>query len=115
MFAGTSVRAPGKFTREQAAREGRDLLIADVNSACVAALTTGADEVIVRDTHHGGGNIEQQCGVVKWINGARSRHADSARVIETTTNGDIAGERNGGRDHACALRGDRNDDPRSLA
>ncbi len=44
--------------REEVAREGRDLLIADVNSACAAALAAGVDEIIVCDTHHGGGNIE---------------------------------------------------------
>lgn len=44
--------------REEVARDGRDLLIADVNSACAAALAAGVDEVIVCDTHHGGGNIE---------------------------------------------------------
>lgn len=45
-------------TREHIAEEGRQLLIADVNSAVAAALEAGADEVIVCDTHHGGGNIE---------------------------------------------------------
>jgi D-amino peptidase len=44
-------------TREHIAKEGRQLLIADVNSAAIAALEAGADEVIVCDTHHGGGNI----------------------------------------------------------
>ena len=46
-------------TREHIAEEGRQLLIADVNSAAAAALEAGADEVIVCDTHHGGGNIER--------------------------------------------------------
>lgn len=57
----------GLFTREQvwywepgvrpeAAEEGKQLLIADINSAVAAALEAGADEVIVCDTHHGGGN-----------------------------------------------------------
>jgi D-amino peptidase len=32
--------------------------MADVESACAAALAAGADEVIVCDTHHGGGNLE---------------------------------------------------------
>ena len=45
-------------TREQIAEEGRQLLIADVNSASGAALEAGVDELIVCDTHHGGGNIE---------------------------------------------------------
>ncbi len=44
-------------TRAHIAEEGRQLLIADVNSAAEAALKAGADEVIVCDTHHGGGNI----------------------------------------------------------
>jgi len=58
----------GLFTREQVwfweegvrpevADEGRRLLMADVNSATAAALEAGADQVIVCDTHHGGGNI----------------------------------------------------------
>jgi D-amino peptidase len=58
----------GLFTREQTwywepgvrphvAAEGRGLLMADVSSACQAALDAGADEVIVCDTHHGGGNL----------------------------------------------------------
>lgn len=58
----------GLFTREQAfywepgarphvAAEGRGLFMADVNSANTAALAAGADEIIVCDTHHGGGNI----------------------------------------------------------
>lgn len=42
---------------EQAAAEGRQLLIDDVNSACAAALAAGVDHIIVCDTHHGGGNI----------------------------------------------------------
>jgi D-amino peptidase len=45
-------------TREHIAEEGHQLLIADVNSAAAAALEAGADEVIVCDTHHGGGNIK---------------------------------------------------------
>jgi D-amino peptidase len=43
--------------RPHVAAEGRGLLMADVSSACAAALDAGADEVIVCDTHHGGGNI----------------------------------------------------------
>lgn len=46
---------PGVSERE--AEEGRRLLMADINSAVAAALEAGADEVIVCDTHHGGGNI----------------------------------------------------------
>jgi D-amino peptidase len=58
----------GLFTREHVwfweegvrpviAEEGRRLLMADVNSATAAALQAGADQVIVCDTHHGGGNL----------------------------------------------------------
>jgi D-amino peptidase len=43
--------------REHIAEQGRQLLVADINSAVAAALEAGADEVIVCDTHHGGGNI----------------------------------------------------------
>ena len=46
-----------KGVSPQAAEEGIKLLIADVNSAAAAALKAGADQVIVCDTHHGGGNI----------------------------------------------------------
>lgn len=37
---------------------GRDLLTADVNSAVQAALDAGVDELLVCDTHHGGGNLK---------------------------------------------------------
>ena len=58
----------GLFTKEHAwywdegvpdhiAAEGCRLITDDVNSAATAALEAGADEVIVCDTHHGGGNI----------------------------------------------------------
>ncbi len=43
--------------REHVGEEGRQLLMADMNSASAAALDAGADELIVCDTHHGGGNI----------------------------------------------------------
>jgi D-amino peptidase len=60
--------ASGIFTREQAwywengvrenvALEARKLFTADVNSATAAALEAGATELIVTDTHHGGGNL----------------------------------------------------------
>jgi D-amino peptidase len=42
---------------KEAEDEGRALLVADVNTAVGAALEAGADEVIVCDTHRGGGNI----------------------------------------------------------
>jgi D-amino peptidase len=58
----------GLFSREQVwfwedgvrpeiADEGRRLLMADVNSATAATLEAGVDQVIVCDTHHGGGNM----------------------------------------------------------
>ncbi len=43
--------------RAEIAEEGRKLLMADINSALAAALDAGVDQVIVCDTHHGGGNI----------------------------------------------------------
>lgn len=45
------------IVRPEVAAEGRDLLIADANSAAQAALDAGVDELIVCDTHHGGGNF----------------------------------------------------------
>jgi D-aminopeptidase len=85
--------------RERIAAEGRQLLIADINSAARAALEAGVDELIVCDTHHGGeniildqmfsdpaityykrideytvaGHVQQQCDVVKWILGVGLR------------------------------------------
>jgi D-amino peptidase len=58
----------GIFTREQAwywengvrphiAAEARALFTADINAASAAALAAGATELIVCDTHHGGGNF----------------------------------------------------------
>ncbi len=60
--------SPGIFTREQAwywengvreqiAAEARELFTADINAASAAALAAGATELIVCDTHHGGGNF----------------------------------------------------------
>jgi len=43
--------------RPEVGDEGRRLLMADINSAAAAALDAGVDELIVCDTHHGGGNI----------------------------------------------------------
>ncbi|NCO93950.1 MAG: hypothetical protein COZ06_18380 [Armatimonadetes bacterium CG_4_10_14_3_um_filter_66_18] len=43
--------------RPEAEEEGRRLLTADVNAAVAAALRAGADELIVCDTHCGGGNL----------------------------------------------------------
>ncbi len=44
--------------RDEDAAEGRELLMADVNSLSEAVLAAGADELIVCDTHHGGGNLD---------------------------------------------------------
>lgn len=44
--------------KEHIAEEGQKLLIDDINSAVKSALEAGANEVIVCDTHRGGGNIE---------------------------------------------------------
>lgn len=41
----------------EAYAEGRSLLIADINASVRAALEAGAHEIIVADTHSGGGNI----------------------------------------------------------
>src|ERR1700676_537074 len=60
--------ASGIFTREQAwyweqgvreqvALEARRLFTADVNSASAAAVGAGVSDLIVCDTHHGGGNL----------------------------------------------------------
>jgi len=43
--------------RKEAADLGQRLIIEDINSAAAAALEAGVDELIVCDTHHGGGNI----------------------------------------------------------
>lgn len=43
--------------REQVAAGARELFTADVNSASAAALEAGVTELIVCDTHHGGGNL----------------------------------------------------------
>lgn len=58
----------GLFKREQVwfwepdvsaedAAAGRDLLMADVDALSEAVLAAGVDELIVCDTHHGGGNL----------------------------------------------------------
>jgi len=60
--------ASGIFTREQAwwwepnvrehvAAEARGLMTADVNAGSAAALAAGVSDLIVMDTHHGGGNL----------------------------------------------------------
>src|SRR5438105_7924216 len=43
--------------REQVAAEARQLFTADVMSAAAATLAAGVSELIVCDTHHGGGNL----------------------------------------------------------
>jgi D-amino peptidase len=46
-----------KGVKPEVAEEGVKLLIADVNSAAAAALKAGVDQLIVCDTHGGGGNF----------------------------------------------------------
>jgi len=43
--------------REHIAAEARELFTADINAASTAALAAGVSELIVCDTHHGGGNF----------------------------------------------------------
>ena len=43
--------------REQVAAEARELFTADINALSAAALAAGVSELIVCDTHHGGGNL----------------------------------------------------------
>ncbi|MCJ8330431.1 MAG: M55 family metallopeptidase [Lentisphaeria bacterium] len=38
-------------------KEGRELLVADINAASITALENGVDDLIICDTHGGGGNI----------------------------------------------------------
>jgi D-amino peptidase len=63
--------ASGIFTREQAwyweqgvrenvANDARQLFTSDVNSLSAAALEAGVSDLIVCDTHHGGGNLIQE-------------------------------------------------------
>jgi D-amino peptidase len=60
--------SPGIFTREQAwywengarphiGKDACELFTADINSASAAALAAGVTDLIVCDTHHGGGNF----------------------------------------------------------
>ncbi len=46
--------------REQVGMEARELFTADINAASAAALAAGVTELIVCDTHHGGGNFIQE-------------------------------------------------------
>lgn len=57
LFAREQVWYWEEGVRPQIAQEGRDLLIADMNFASRAALDAGAGQLIICDTHHGGGNI----------------------------------------------------------
>src|SRR5262249_22115182 len=43
--------------REQVAAEARELMTADVNAGTRAAMEAGVTDLIVLDTHHGGGNL----------------------------------------------------------
>jgi D-amino peptidase len=46
--------------REQVATQARELFTAEVNAASAAALEAGVKELIVCDTHHGGGNLVRE-------------------------------------------------------
>ena len=67
--------------RERIAEEGRQLLIADMNSAAAAALEAGADELIICDTHHGGGNIR----LPEMLADPRIRYLERSRGYDGTT------------------------------
>src|SRR5215208_3640455 len=63
---------------ESTKEEGRQLLMADINSAVAAALDAGADQVIVCDTHHGGGNIR----VPEMLQDPRVTYHDHSTRVE---------------------------------
>jgi len=67
-------------TSERVAEEGRSLLMADMNAASAAALEAGADELIVCDTHHGGGNIR----VEEMLTDPRVKYLTKSRAQEGT-------------------------------
>ena len=64
--------------REQVALDARELFTADINSASAAALEAGATELIVCDTHHGGGNLIKE----KILTDARIRYLFRSVGIE---------------------------------
>jgi D-amino peptidase len=64
--------------REHVAEEGRRLLMADINSAVAAALEAGVDELIVCDTHHGGGNIR----IAEMLSDPRVTYLEKSRGIQ---------------------------------
>jgi len=70
------------MVRPQVAAEGIDLIIADANNAAQAALEAGVDELIVCDTHHGGGNFIPERMLadprITWL--FRSRGEDNGRM-----------------------------------
>jgi D-amino peptidase len=79
----------GLFTQQQAwyweagvsrqtGEEARELLMADINSAVRAALEAGVDELIVCDTHHGGGNIRLD----KMLSDPRVRYLQRSVGVE---------------------------------
>lgn len=57
LFARDQAWYKEKRLRPEVAEEGLKLLIADVNNAAEAALKAGVDQLIVCDTHGGGGNF----------------------------------------------------------
>ena len=66
--------------RKEVAEHGRELLMADVNSAVQALLEAGVDEVIVSDTHGGGGNLvlERMLADARVTYNPRSRGYDES-------------------------------------
>jgi D-amino peptidase len=84
----------GLFTREhvwfwepetspRVAEEGRRLIEADVRAAVAAALDAGVYELIVCDTHHGGGNVRPEATLadrrVKYLFKPRAQEGTKTR------------------------------------
>ena len=67
--------------RPEVYEEGRSLLIEDINRSVKAALDAGASDVIVADTHSGGGNIQLD----RMFKDARVTYREKAAV----TRGDL--------------------------
>lgn len=69
--------------KPEVAEEGIKLLIADVNNAAEAALKAGVDELIVCDTHGGGGNFRPQEMLadprITWLYKSRGYEGNSLR------------------------------------
>ncbi len=65
-------------TTPQDESEGRAFLVADVNNAITAALDAGVDELLVLDTHRGGGNFIPE----QMVNDPRVRYLWRSRGHE---------------------------------